>query len=305
MSPQEDEDSDPWRDAAEASAMLRALHHCIRSAALDQKPITNTSTEWGPAGSKPLNQEDLLATLLTFTVSVFEVLERYGISWTGDEQRLYLQAWDRVGAFLGIGDETVVARLRDLPDCDLPPDKQVLRPQTVADARVLLQQMRDRQWLPVEPWKPPAKAQVGPIEEIAGGLKPGRRLFEALLDELVAAMPPRWKWLPAVVTRTLAPPVVRDRLALGGGGLVQVMSETLPKRRVTIDRFTALELEDPIGGRMLRMMANQVTRQAMLRFGPIELPGFTEHWFAGARQYSTNPRLGLASGSQRERSGSH
>ena len=51
----------------------------------------------GEGHDVPLNQEDLLGTL-TFTVTVFEVLEQFGITWTRDEQEAYLRAWDKVGA---------------------------------------------------------------------------------------------------------------------------------------------------------------------------------------------------------------
>jgi hypothetical protein len=39
--------------------------------------------------TKPTNQEDLLATLLSFTVPVFEVLELFGICWSEEEQDAY------------------------------------------------------------------------------------------------------------------------------------------------------------------------------------------------------------------------
>ena len=60
---------------------------------------------------EPLNQEDLLATLLSFTITVFEVLEQFGISWTAEEQEAYFYVWDHVGATLGIGDEHVICEL--------------------------------------------------------------------------------------------------------------------------------------------------------------------------------------------------
>src|SRR5918996_1373497 len=61
----------PWK----ACLAVRCYHEAIRS-----------QLGARPDGEEPLNQEDLLATLLAFTVTVFEVLERYGITWTADAQ---------------------------------------------------------------------------------------------------------------------------------------------------------------------------------------------------------------------------
>ncbi len=59
----------------------------------------------------PLNQTDLLATLLSFSITVFEVLEQFGINWTAEEQEAYFYVWDRVGDTLGIGDLCVIRSL--------------------------------------------------------------------------------------------------------------------------------------------------------------------------------------------------
>lgn len=54
--------------------------------------------EWG----MPLNQEDLLGTLMTFTVAVFEALERSGAALDDDEAEAYLHRWCIVGYLIGI-----------------------------------------------------------------------------------------------------------------------------------------------------------------------------------------------------------
>ena len=61
-----------------------------------------------------LNQEDLLGTLLTFTITVFEVLETFGQSWTADEQDAYLHLWDLVGAHLSIGAPAAIDELEKM-----------------------------------------------------------------------------------------------------------------------------------------------------------------------------------------------
>ena len=56
----------------------------------------------------PINQEDLLGTLATFTVVVFEALEKMGVEYTPEERDNYLHVWLVVGELLGID----YARLR-------------------------------------------------------------------------------------------------------------------------------------------------------------------------------------------------
>ena len=93
--------------ALRASLALRMMHSLIRIS----RPIGIE----GPALDDPnralLNQEDLLATLLSFSITVFEVLEQFGISWTAEEQEAYFYVWDRVGETLGIGDTHVIREL--------------------------------------------------------------------------------------------------------------------------------------------------------------------------------------------------
>jgi hypothetical protein len=58
--------------------------------------------EWNPAWGTPINQEDLLETLLTFTEIVFEVFDRTGIVYSEDDANAYLHAWSLIGHYLGI-----------------------------------------------------------------------------------------------------------------------------------------------------------------------------------------------------------
>ena len=58
--------------------------------------------EWNPAWGTPINQEDLLETLLTFTEIVFEVFDRTGIVYSEDDANAYLHAWSLIGHYLGV-----------------------------------------------------------------------------------------------------------------------------------------------------------------------------------------------------------
>ncbi|HSP80253.1 MAG TPA: oxygenase MpaB family protein, partial [Myxococcaceae bacterium] len=54
--------------------------------------------EWGP----PLNQEELAATLTTFSVVIAESLARLGCSLTAAQGMAWLHTWNVVGALLGV-----------------------------------------------------------------------------------------------------------------------------------------------------------------------------------------------------------
>ncbi len=57
---------------------------------------------WDPAWGTPINQEDLLETLLTFTEIVFEVFDRTGVAYTEDDANAYLHTWSLIGYHLGV-----------------------------------------------------------------------------------------------------------------------------------------------------------------------------------------------------------
>jgi hypothetical protein len=60
------------------------------------------NAEWDPAWGVPINQEDLLETLLTFTEIVFEVFDRTGVVYDDDQANAYLHTWSYIGQLLGI-----------------------------------------------------------------------------------------------------------------------------------------------------------------------------------------------------------
>jgi len=242
--------SDGIQNLIRTCAGLRLFHHMVRSqiAGADDE----VKRALGPENATPINQEDLLGTLLSFTVTTFRVLDRFGVNWSDDDCETYLLYWDLVGAALGIGTKPVSDALgKNAPD--------PLRPRTVDVASEVLDQLHDRQWFPVQdtikrgapfPWS---------------GLAPGRMLGDALLAALTEAMPASKHAWPSLVIRELAPSVVRARLGLNGNGLTSYAAGWMAKRssRAAFGR-----------GATLRMMANDVTRHAMESFLRAEGPPF-------------------------------
>jgi hypothetical protein len=108
-------------------------------------------------------------------------------------------------------------------------------------------------------------------------------LTHALLAEMAHAMPPRMRSVPQLAVRKLAPPVVRDALLLGGGGLVSSLAEILPGGPLVEDPYAPPGYTNPVDARVTRLMVNEVTRHVVVHFlrtGRLALPGL-EDWSDG------------------------
>jgi hypothetical protein len=242
------------------------------------KPFLEQSGHTGTDRWEPINQHDLLATLLSFTITVFEVLEAFGISWSTDDQEAYLHLWDVVGAYLGVGSPSVLKALKERGTGQganpttgpIPASFIGLRPRSRDESRALLDQLRRREW------EAPDAGYLG------GGNQPGRLLVRALLDDLVAPMHPAARTWPLAVMRHLNPDVVSDRLGLGAGGVVMRSLALMPSRHQLIDRFTDHARPNVVSSRVVRTMANEVSRRAMVQFieDGLFFPGL-EEWADG------------------------
>lgn len=264
---------------------LRLLHQTIRTILTehpDQEAVEAVlgPENWPPA-CQPLNQEDLLATQLLFCVTVFEVLEKFGLSWSGEDQIAYLTTWNMIGRLIGIvaWDPGHWPQLEEWPE---------LNPKSVDGARRLLELLGIRQWKPVPPFVAETAVPVDssvPLDDVWNSLRPGRRLTRALLDELASAMGTHTQSWPLATIRELAPHVVRDRLGLGASGLCMSLLDILPQRTTTIAWFTKIRVPNVAKAATLRFMANTVTRDAVVSFvrstdpPPFVLPGL-EDWSA-------------------------
>jgi ER-bound oxygenase mpaB/B'/Rubber oxygenase, catalytic domain len=252
---------DATADLVRECAALRIFHHLLRTELLaqaeDSESLRKQLGSRNLPANLPINVEDLLGTLLTFSVTTFRVLEEFGVSWTAEEQEAYLFFWDLVGACLGVEGPYDSEDPEDLDYEAVPEGWITIRPPTVAEAEDLLGQLHDRQWLPLQPeinestgfqWEPMAH---------------GRLLMNALLQTVVEAMPPMRKSWPALLMRELGDPMVRDRLSLHRTGLAWWM----------YDRWTELPESAPVpfsgrGGRtrarLLRAMAVDVAGRTVL-----------------------------------------
>jgi hypothetical protein len=98
----EDGGLEPGRRGYADVRHVRLMHAAVRWLIQNDPRV-----EWDPAWGTPINQEDLLETLLTFTEIVFEVFDRTGIVYSEDDANAYLHAWSLIGHYLGIREDVL------------------------------------------------------------------------------------------------------------------------------------------------------------------------------------------------------
>lgn len=152
---------------------VRMLHAAVRAVLLGKDAPGGS---WPAANGGPVNQEDLLATLMTFTVIVFRALDRMGIDVTVDDQKAYLHLWAVAGDLLGI-----------------------------TEARLLDGELQDVEGLT-------DKLQ----ELLQAPSADGRYLMTVLLHELELAMPLGWLRVPRTVVRFLIGDRVAEMVGVPG-----------------------------------------------------------------------------------------
>ena len=81
-----------------AANKVRVMHALVRHHVRTQ----TTPAPWPTTLGEPINQEDLVGTLLTFSVLALDGLRKIGAPLTRDEELGYLEVWRHVGRLLGI-----------------------------------------------------------------------------------------------------------------------------------------------------------------------------------------------------------
>ncbi|MEZ5280198.1 MAG: oxygenase MpaB family protein [Acidimicrobiales bacterium] len=133
----------------------------------------------------PVNQEDLLGTMLTFVVGPFSMFERLGVSFTDGQRDAYTRFWCGIAHLLGLPYEVVTVELDGRR-----------RAYTYAEACALMAMIRHRNH--------------------AVSLD-GVRLTEALLDGIGEGFPRWMDWLPLGMVEAVGAPEVNRYLLLGEG----------------------------------------------------------------------------------------
>jgi hypothetical protein len=136
-----------------SAQQVRLLHASVRQRILARP-------DWDTANlGVPINQEDLLGTLMTFSWITLDGLARMGVALTDAEAQSYLDAWRCVGSVMGIRDDLI--------------------PSTVAEAQALTALIQRRQIVPSDEGREMMAALLGMLasnipwpcaDDIAAGL---------------------------------------------------------------------------------------------------------------------------------------
>jgi hypothetical protein len=189
---------------------------------------------------EPLNQQDLLATLGTFTSVTFDALAKLGVTFDDDDREAYHHLWDVVGWHLGIGDAATVTDPSPEQASELFPDNKVL-PLSVQEMDALYE------WL---------------SKELQGPTSQGCRLAKTLVQELSLPLPRPLEGAPAVVVRYLIGDDKADKLQVERGGFTELLTVRTGRLEELIRRSPRVP-----GGPMLMSMAGAtLTRYALREF---------------------------------------
>src|ERR1700716_1389895 len=78
------------------------MHAAVRN-------LAGQSPQWNQAWDVPINQEDLAATLMSFSWIAIDGLRKLGIELTSEEQIAWLHCWQVIGGQLGLRDDVIPA----------------------------------------------------------------------------------------------------------------------------------------------------------------------------------------------------
>lgn len=87
-----------------AAAKVRLIHAYVRK-------MIEEHSEWNSDWGLPINQHDMMATVLLFSVVMLEGLEQLGLRPTAQESEDYIALWRYVGYLLGVAEELLPANL--------------------------------------------------------------------------------------------------------------------------------------------------------------------------------------------------
>jgi ER-bound oxygenase mpaB/B'/Rubber oxygenase, catalytic domain len=99
---------------------LRTIQHVRLMHAAVRKLIEARSLQrpglWDPGWGRPINQEDLAGTLLSFSYVVVDPLRRLGVRVPKKDVEAYLHLWDVIGHLLGVHKDMLVHSKREATD---------------------------------------------------------------------------------------------------------------------------------------------------------------------------------------------
>ena len=105
----------PDGSAIATALRVRLMHAAVRY--LVKQHAEADPSAWRSEWGEPINQEDLVTTLMGFSVLIFDALSTLGVRISQDDQEGYFHLWLLAGHFLGVNPEVLpnsVAEGREL-----------------------------------------------------------------------------------------------------------------------------------------------------------------------------------------------
>jgi hypothetical protein len=163
---------------------VRLMHGAVRYLALNDPSV---SPPWDVGDGLPLNQEELLGTLMTFTQVVFEALDRMGVVYDPADAEAYLHSWCVAGHLLGIRPDLLPLTPDDARQITAAIRRRQRRPSAdgAALGQALVKALQDSMTVPFLRPLPPAliRWQVGAEVARINGIK-----GHASLDQFFGAV---------------------------------------------------------------------------------------------------------------------
>ena len=191
----------------------------------------------------PINQEDLLATLTTFTTMTLDGLAKLGIQASDAEADGFHLLWNIIGWHLGIGDRAALAAAGYGQQNNSPtpfPNNELL-PFTRTEMDAQTEFARHR---------------------LQGETVEGQHLAKVLMERLTVFLFEPARGVSGILTRYLIGDERADLLGIDEGGLTSLATRTLP----VFDGISHAITKSPFASAVTRLSVGLVTRYAMRAF---------------------------------------
>lgn len=195
----------------------------------------------GPRLGVPVNQEDQLGTMFTFTVSVFEALESMGVEVDDVDRDSWFHVWDIASRHLGLGVESAFSQFA--------PFRSNVKRTTESNLLGLT-------------FTPEVSTELMALirERHRAPSHEGKILANALLHEVQDPLPRVLKPMPASFLRYLAGEDVQEVLGVRGGGWLQYWVNRVDATR-RVGRVVTSRAPRTTGGELAATIGREVLQQ--------------------------------------------
>ncbi|MDW3220484.1 MAG: oxygenase MpaB family protein [Acidimicrobiales bacterium] len=123
-----DPDSDGWRSISGVRLLHASVRHMIENGSqrIRHDPEHPADRAWNTSWGRPINQEDVLGTALTFNAITIDVMDRVGIGFDPENADAFMHAWNVIGVLMGVPEEHLTSRIDPSRDLTFEEGRYVL-----------------------------------------------------------------------------------------------------------------------------------------------------------------------------------